>query len=141
MAPVSITFRHSMPIAHVLCFLRRATMLRVAARECEADAAKYVADTAPTKRMRAWLEDCAADGRQRAAAFELVVRTIQPFPQATMPVVGFIESVMHPARSGNDLMAFAAHVERTGVEGLIAATKFGFRRPPSANFVPAYPSN
>lgn len=135
-----IAFAHSLPLAHVLCFLRRAATLRSAARECRIAADKYP-DTAASNNMRVWLELCASDGDDRAMAFERVVQVLQPFPKVSMLVLEFVESVMHPARSGEDLMAFVEHVEKVGVGGLSIAATTGLRREPKANYVPRFRSN
>jgi hypothetical protein len=136
----SITFTHSLPLDRVMCFLGRAVTLRVAARECRFDAAKYP-NTKASQAVRAWLEACALDGEERAAAIERMVQVVQPFPKASMHALEFIDSVMHPARSAKDLMAFAEHVEKAGVDGLMAAVRFGFRRPPMTNHAPQLHAN
>lgn len=130
----TLTFTHSFKFGDVICFLRRASMLRIAAREARGDAQRY----ARWPEHAAFWEACAADGELRAASIERIVRAIRPMPKASTTVAEFVDSIINPRRSGSDLAAFAAHVERTGMIGLEHAAKFGFRRPPKTNHVPRH---
>lgn len=130
----TLTFTHSFKFGDVLCFLRRASMLRVAAREARGDAQRY----ARWPERAAFWEACAADGELRASSIERIIRAIQPMPKASTTVAEFVDSIINPRRSGSDLAAFAAHIERTGMTGLEHAAKFGFRRPPATNHVPRH---
>jgi hypothetical protein len=131
-AMVAITFTHSLKFGDVLCFLRRASMLRAAARDARGDAQRY----ARWPERAAFWGACAADGELRASSIERIVRAIQPLPKASATVAEFVDSVINPRRSGRDLAAFADHVERTGMVGLEHAAKFGFRRPPETSHIP-----
>lgn len=130
----TLSFKHSLKFGDVLCLLRRASMLRAAARDARGDAQRY----ARWPERAAFGEACAVDGELRASSIERIVRAIQPMPKASTAVAEFVDSVANPRRSGSDLAAFAAHVERTGMVDLEHAAKFGFRRPPETNHVPRH---
>lgn len=128
---VTITFTHSLPLHHVLGYLRTAAVLRKSARESSEMAARYNDGV----RMRTWLEAIAKKEIGRADAVEHLVQIMADKPSAKPFVVDYMGSVLHPARSKEDLEAFAQHVERMGMDGVEWVAKFGFRRPSATNNV------
>ena len=108
---IQFTFTHSLPLHHVLAYLRTTATLRRSARESLEMAARYNEGV----RMRTWLEAVAEKEMARADAAEHLVKLMACKPPAKPLVVDYMTSVLHPARSGEDLDAFTGEVERCGV--------------------------
>ena len=121
---LTITFSHSLPIHHVLAYLRTAATLRRVARDDLEMASKY-ADGA---KMRVYLEGIARNGFGRANAIEYLVKVTARHPQAKPFVIDYVARVLHPSRSEEDLSAFAREVERGGMERVEEMGKWGFQR-------------
>ncbi len=121
---LTITFTHSLPLPHVLAYLRTAAFLRRSARESLEMAARYQDGV----QMRTWLETISKKEIGRADAVEHLVQIMARQPSAKPFVVDYMSSVLYPGRSKEDLEAFTEEVKREGMERVEEMAKWGFRR-------------
>lgn len=120
----TLTFSHSLPFAHVLAYLHTVATIRRVARTDLEMAAHY----APDADMRTWLEKKAEEGLRRADGYLDIVRVMQPQPMAKELVANYLNSVMNPRRSGEDLKMVADIVAEQGLDRLEQMAKYGFQR-------------